>query len=55
MFGALKMVGRLHVSKIVDDETIFIDDYEHAATVMPDIRPPVEIGADGMAVPASGD
>ncbi|MEO8395581.1 MAG: ammonium transporter, partial [Chloroflexota bacterium] len=54
MFGALKMIGRLKVNKIVDDETIFIDDYEHAATVMPDIRPPVQIGADGKAVMPTG-
>lgn len=44
MFGALKMIGRLHVNKIVDDEKIFIDDFEHGATIMPDIRPPVQIG-----------
>ncbi len=55
MFGALKAIGRLKVNKIVDDETIFIDDYEHAATVMPDIRPPVQIDEKGMAVPAVGD
>ncbi len=54
MFGALKAIGRLKVHKIVDDETIFIDDYEHAATIMPDIRPPVEI-VNGVAVIASGD
>ncbi|MEO8610168.1 MAG: ammonium transporter [Chloroflexota bacterium] len=58
MFGVLKAVGRLKVNKIVDDVTIFIDDFEHAATVMPDIRPPVEI-IDGVAVkspaPAAGD
>ncbi len=57
MFGALKAIGRLKVSKIVDDETIFIDDYEHAAAIMPDIRPPAIIGADGKVVmpTAAGD
>ncbi|MBI1258570.1 MAG: ammonium transporter [Chloroflexi bacterium] len=43
MFAILKAIGRLKVNSIVDDETIFIDDYEHAQTVMPDIRQPVEI------------
>jgi ammonium transporter, Amt family len=58
MFGALKGIKRLHVNPIVDDVTIFIDDFEHAQTVMPDIRPPVEI-SEGVAVkspaPAAGD
>jgi Amt family ammonium transporter len=54
MFGALKAVNRLRVSKIVDDVNIFIDDFEHGATVMPDIRPPasIEEGKAGKAVPA---
>jgi len=60
MFGVLKALGRLHVSKIVNDTTIFIDDFEHGATVMPDIRPPAVVEAEVHAgkvapVPASGD
>ncbi|MEP7289371.1 MAG: ammonium transporter [Chloroflexota bacterium] len=61
MFGILKAVGRLHVSKIVDDVTVFIDDFEHAQTIMPDIRPPVALTASGEVVvkgnpmPSAGD
>jgi Amt family ammonium transporter len=39
MFGALRLVGRLRVSDKVDEVTIFIDDYEHGAAIMPDVRP----------------
>ncbi len=59
MFGALKAVGRLRVSKKVDDINIFIDDYEHGQTVMPDIRPPANLDASSagqaVGVPAAGD
>jgi Amt family ammonium transporter len=62
MFGALKAISRLHVSKIVDDVAIFIDDFEHGATVMPDIRPPAVVpepaairGQASQALPSSGD
>ncbi|NWF68117.1 MAG: ammonium transporter [Chloroflexi bacterium] len=38
MFGALKAIGRLRVSSVVDDVKVFIDDYEHAASIWPDVR-----------------
>ncbi|MBI1277028.1 MAG: ammonium transporter [Anaerolineaceae bacterium] len=57
MFGALKAVGLLHVSKKVDDITIFIDDYEHAQAITPDIRPPASLDGSAVSVkaPAIGD
>lgn len=60
MFGALKALGRLRVSKKVDDVNVFIDDFEHGAVIMPDVRPPTvvsESGAvlSGKAAPAAGD
>lgn len=59
MFGALKAVGRLRVSKVVDDVNIFIDDLEHGVSVQPDIRQPVTV-SDGKvvavkALPSTGD
>ncbi|HEX2906380.1 MAG TPA: hypothetical protein VHO69_05925, partial [Phototrophicaceae bacterium] len=53
MFGVLKALGRLHVSKVVDDVTIFIDDFEHGAAVMPDIRLPVEVSENGTVLKGS--
>ncbi len=59
MFGALKAIGRLRVSKVVDDVNIFIDDFEHGATVMPDVRPPAPISSSvalkGQVLPSTGD
>jgi Amt family ammonium transporter len=60
MFGALKAIGRLRVSKKVDDVNVFIDDFEHGATIMPDIRPPASVTESGTvlagkAAPAAGD
>ncbi len=62
MFGALKAIGRLHVSKIVDDVNVFIDDFEHGAAILPDIRPAASVEAGHAAAsgkvaaaPASGD
>lgn len=57
MFGALKAVGMLHVNKKVDEINIFIDDYEHAQTIMPDVRPPASLDAANVSVraPAVGD
>lgn len=59
MFGALKAIGRLRVSKVVDEVNVFIDDFEHGMSVMPDIRPPVAISESGAVVaktaPAAGD
>jgi Amt family ammonium transporter len=59
MFGALKAIGRLHVNAIVDEENVFIDDYEHGASIWPDVSPvrPAE-GASGTRAskaPAIGD
>jgi Amt family ammonium transporter len=59
MFGALKMIGRLRVNKVVDEVKVFIDDFEHGAAVMPDVRPAAVVtegGAlAGQPVPTSGD
>jgi Amt family ammonium transporter len=62
MFGALKAVGRLRVSSTVDDVKVFIDDYEHAASIWPDVREAEEaLGIDpqhkalGAKAPAAGD
>jgi Amt family ammonium transporter len=59
MFGALKAIGRLRVSKVVDEVNIFIDDFEHGQTIMPDIRPPAVIGEASVpntkTAPAAGD
>ncbi len=63
MFGALKAVGRLHVNKAVDDVKLFIDDYEHGASIWPDVREAEEkLGIDpqhkaaaGSTAPAAGD
>jgi len=57
MFGALRLAGRLHVNKkIVDDVNIFIDDYEHGAAIMPDVRPAATIDHGKVTVaPATGD
>lgn len=60
MFGGLKAIGRLRVSKVVDDVNVFIDDYEHGASVMPDVRLPVAVSETGAVLPgksvaAAGD
>lgn len=59
MFAALKAIGRLRVSKVVDDVVVFIDDLEHGASIMPDVRQPVEVMngvvVRGSAAPAAGD
>jgi Amt family ammonium transporter len=59
MFGALKLVGRLRVSAKAEADGNFIDNYEHGATVWPDILP---IPGDDyvpaparVAAPAAGD
>lgn len=41
MFGALKAMGRLHVASVVDDVHVFIDEFEHGASIMPEGRPAV--------------
>jgi Amt family ammonium transporter len=58
MFGALKAIGRLRVNKAVDDVKIFIDDYEHGASIWPDVREAEEaLGIDPQhkAALAAGD
>jgi ammonium transporter, Amt family len=60
MFGVLKAVGRLRVSKKVDDVDVFIDDYEHGQAIMPDVRPAAAVPMSGSVVtgkaaPAAGD
>lgn len=59
MFGALRLVNRLHVNKkIVDDVKVFIDDYEHGAAIMPDVRPAIMIDHEQGKIavaPATGD
>jgi len=59
MFGALKAVNRLRVNKIVDDVTVFIDDFEHGASIWPDVREAEEaLGIDPQhkgAKAGSGD
>ncbi|MCC7208880.1 MAG: ammonium transporter [Anaerolineae bacterium] len=53
MFGALKAIGRLRVSRIVDEVTVFIDDFEHGASIQPDLRPAVEVQSPHAAVRAA--
>ncbi len=59
MFGALKMIGRLRVSNKVDDVNVFIDDFEHGASIWPDVREAEEaLGIDPQhkaKAPAVGD
>ncbi|MFN8530571.1 MAG: ammonium transporter [Anaerolineae bacterium] len=61
MFGALKAIGRLKVAKAVDDVKVFIDDFEHGASIWPDVREAEEaLGIDpqhktAKAAPATGD
>jgi ammonia channel protein AmtB len=60
MFGALKMIGRLRVNKVVDDVNVFIDDFEHGASIWPDVREAEEaLGIDpqhkAVKAPAAGD
>jgi Amt family ammonium transporter len=64
MFGALKTIGRLRVSSVVDDVRVFIDDFEHGASIWPDVReaeealgidPPHKSGSGTAASPAVGD
>lgn len=43
MFGALKAINRLRVNRVVDDVHVFIDDFEHGAAVMPDVRPAADV------------
>jgi Amt family ammonium transporter len=39
IFGTLKFFKRLRVVSVVDDVHVFIDDFEHGASIMPDVRP----------------
>lgn len=60
MFGALKALGRLRVSKVVDEVNIFIDDFEHGQSITPDVRPvstiTSHVGKKAVeALPAVGD
>jgi ammonium transporter, Amt family len=59
MFGALKAMGRLRVSKVVDDVNVYIDDLEHGQSVYPEVRPAVEVSEGGKVkttkAPAAGD
>lgn len=52
MYGSLKAMGRLHVAKIVDDVHVFIDDFEHGASIMPDVRPVVAVDEGAAAAPS---
>jgi Amt family ammonium transporter len=58
MFGALKAINRLRVSSKVDEVNLFIDDYEHGASIWPDVAPPrtesPSLGVTQQA-PAVGD
>lgn len=51
MFGSLKLIHRLKVVSVVDDVHVFIDDFEHGASITPDVYPVVPDNENEAAIP----
>lgn len=51
MFGSLKLIKRLNVVAVVDDVHVYIDDFEHGASIMPDSHGTIINDAPVRALP----